>query len=67
MSKVLDFLLDNDHEPDSNGATLEAGPLPESFTTCSAFMVEAWTTDFSEAVLFTLLDNDGITWAKINL
>ena len=30
-------------------------------------MVEAWTTKFSEAVLFTLLDNDGITWAKINL
>ena len=25
MSEVLD----NDHEPDSNGATLEAGPLPE--------------------------------------
>ena len=31
MSKVLDFLADNDHdELDSNGATLEAGPLPES-------------------------------------
>ena len=56
-----------DHEPDSNSATLEAGPLLESFTTCSVFMVEAWTTQFSEAVLFTLLDNDGITWAKINM
>ena len=60
MSKVVDFLSDNDHEPDSNGATLEAGPLPESFITCSAFRAEAWTTEFSEAVLSTLLDNDGI-------
>ena len=58
MLKVLDFSADNDHEPDSNGeytsATLEAGPLPESFTICSAFMVEAWTTDFSEAVLIIM-------------
>ena len=48
--KVLDFSADNDHEPDINGdytsATLEAGSLPESFTICSAFMVEAWTTEF---------------------
>ena len=69
MSKVFDFLADNDHESDSNGectcATLEAGALSESFTICSAFIVEA--TDFSDAVLFTLLDNDGITWAKLNL
>ena len=45
LVKVLDFSADSDHEPDSNGeytrATLEAGPLPESFTVCSAFMVEA--------------------------
>ena len=44
MLKVLDFSADNDHEPDSNGeytsATIEAGPLPESFTICSAFMVD---------------------------
>ena len=71
MLKVLDFSEDVDQKPDSNGeytsATLEAGPLPESFTICSAFMTEAWTTDFSEAVLFTLLDNNGITWVNINL
>ena len=45
MSKVFDFLADNDHESDSNGectcATLEAGALSESFTICSAFIVEA--------------------------
>ena len=69
ISKDFYFSEDNDHESDSNGeyfcATLEAGALSESFTICSAFIVEA--TDFSDVVLFTLLDNDGITWAKINL
>ena len=59
--KVLDFSADKDHEPDINGeytgATLEAGPLPESFTICSAFMVEAWTTEFSSAYMFALLND----------
>ena len=71
MLKVLDFSADNDHEPDINGeytgATLEAGPLPDSFTVCSAFMVEAWTTEFSPAFMFALLDNDGDPWGVINL
>ena len=53
MVKVLDFSEDVDKEPDINGeytsATLEAGPLPESFTICSAFIAEAWTTGFSAA------------------
>ena len=65
MMKVFDFSADSDHEPDINGeytsATLEAGPLPESFTVCSALMVEAWTTEFVSADMFTLLDNDGDT------
>ena len=43
--KILDFSEDNDHELGSKGdytiATLKAGPLPESITVCSAFMVEA--------------------------
>ena len=51
LLKVLDFSTDNDNEPDSNGeytsATLEAGPIPESFTICSAMMVKAWTIEFS--------------------
>ena len=71
MMKVLDFSTDTDHEPDSNDeytrATLEAGPLPESFTVCSAFIVEAWTTEFTAAYTFTLLDNDGYTWGRIKL
>ena len=71
MMKVFDFSADNDQEPDSNGdytgATLEAGPLPESFTICSASMVKAWTTRFSSVLMFLLLDIDGYTWGRITL
>ena len=69
--KVLDFSEDNDHQPDSNGeftsATLEAGSLPESFTICSALMVEAWTTGFSSADMFALLDDQENVWGLITL
>ena len=58
--KILDFSKDNDHEPYSNGeftsATLKAGPLPESITVCSAFMVEAWQTLFKQSRMFSLRD-----------
>ena len=71
MLKVLDFSADNDHAPDSNGeytkATLEAGPLPVSFTICLAFMVEAWTAEFTAAKMFTLLDDDDGIWGYIKL
>ena len=69
--KVLDLSDDNDHELDSNGeytsATLKAGALPESFTICSAFRVEAWTTRFLNSRMFTMLDDDGNTWGVIEL
>ena len=69
--RVLDFSADNDQEPDSNGeftgATLKAGFLPESFTICSAFMVDAWTTEFASALMATMLDDDGDIWGKIFL
>ena len=69
--KVLDFSADNDNELDSNseftGATLDAGALPESFTVCSAFMVDAWTTEFSGAFMFSLLNVDSYPWAFIYL
>ena len=65
--KVLDFSADNDQKPDSNGeytsATLEAGPLLESFTICSAFMVKNWTTDWPEALMFAMLAQDGSAWS----
>ena len=69
--KVLDFSADRDHLPDSNGeytsATLKAGPLPESFTICSALMTEGWMTEFGSAEMFTLLEADGNLWGNINL
>ena len=68
--KVLDFSADSIHEPDSNGdytsATFEAGPLPQSFTVCSAFLEEAWTTEFVSAIMFTILDNRKDSWGSIN-
>ena len=42
------------------------GPLPESFTICTAIMVEAWTTEFTAADLFQLLNNDGYRWIFSN-
>ena len=69
--KVLDFSDDNDQKRDSNdsvtGASLKVGSLPESFTVCSAMMVEPWTTEFSAARMFTLAYPDGGTWGKIDL
>ena len=69
--KVLDFSADNDGEPDNNekytSATLKAGPLPESFTICSAFRVEEWTTKFVAAYLFTVLNKYGYPWGSISL
>ena len=71
MLKLLDFSADNDHEPNSNGettkATLKAGFLPESFTICSAMMVEVWFGGFTAADMFILLDGDGYMWGRINL
>ena len=59
--KILDFSKDNDHELDNygefTGATLRAGPLPESFTVCSAFMVEAWHTSFKQSRMFSLIED----------
>ena len=70
-AKVLDFSADNDGEPDNNekytSATLKAGPLPESFTICSAFRVEEWTTKFVAAYLFTVLNKYGYPWGSISL
>ena len=63
LLKVLDLSDDNDGVVDKDRkftrATLKSGPLPESFTICSAFMVEAWTTGFEKAYMFALLDYKG--------
>ena len=71
MLKILDFSLDVDRAADGNGsythASLEKEQLPPSFTICSAFMVEAWTTDFSAAEMFALKTREGVTWAYVHL
>ena len=71
MLKVLDFSADNDNDLDSKGeytgATLKPGPLPESFTICSAFMVDAWTPEFTSAYMFILNDDNGTRWGYIKL
>ena len=70
-TKVLDFSADNDQNWDNNGdftsATLNARALPESFTICSAFMVDAWTTEFTSADMITLLDDDGYKYGGIEM
>ena len=68
--KVLDFSADNNDEPDINGeftsaTLLNAVALPESFTICSALMVDAWTTGNAEAVMFVLLDRFGYMWSMV--
>ena len=71
MLKVLDFSADNDQQPDSNGeytgASLKADFLPESFTICSAIMVDAWTTVFTSAEMFILLNVNGDQWGYVSL
>ena len=68
--KIFDFSADNVHQPDTNdmhtGATLDIGLLPKSFTVCSAFLVGAWTTRSTSAIL-TLLDDDGMKQGEIEL
>ena len=69
---VLSFADDNDNEADGNGeftsATLERENLPGSFTICSAFMVDAWTTDFWSIDVFHILKDDGKSrWGYVRL
>ncbi len=71
LTRVLDFSADNDGLPDNVGeytsATLEIPSLPESFTVCSAFMVDAWNSSAS-ARMFTLFDvNFNEDWLVVML
>ena len=66
--RVLDFSRDNDNLPDNGEYTfafLNAGTLPESFTICSAFMVNSWNTHYTEAYMFELLDDERDMWGYI--
>ena len=68
--KVLDFSMDVDQGTDSNtrsSATMEKEDLPPSFTICTAYKVEAWTTELSAANMFILKDDDGYWWGYVLL
>ena len=68
---VIDLSDDNNNEPDSQGeftmASLSKPDMPRDFTICTAFMVQAWTTDFSEASLFLVRDVNNYDWAHVDL
>ena len=69
--KILDISADQDSEPDSKGeytgAHIDTGPLPKTFTVCSAFSAKAWTGDYSGGDFFTMNTNEGYRWGYINL
>ena len=66
---MIIFSDDVDQAPDSSGeytgASLTKPDMPKDFTICAAYMVEAWTTDFGSAELFTLNNRDGDPWANV--
>ena len=70
MIKVIDFSADNDDKADSNGeytsASINAGAMPLSFTICSAFTVEAWSSKSYESMIISLLDAKR-TWAYVKM
>ena len=69
--KAFDFSMESDHEADTNeeytSASVKKADLPSSFTVCSAFSVESWSTEFSNAQMFALLDSTGNYWAFLEL
>ena len=68
---VIDISDDINGERDSlrefTMASLSKPDMPRDFTICTAFMSEAWTTDFSASRLFELRDVDGDRWAYVLL
>ena len=69
--KAIDLSEDSDQEEDENGeytsAFIEKENLPDSFTICSAFSVDSWSTEFSQSALFALLSEEGQYWAFFEL
>ena len=71
--KLIDFSLafgrDMDFGQKGNwsGATLEKADLPPSFTICAAYSAEAWTTEFTQAHVWELMDDNGLFWGYMSL
>ena len=68
---MINFSKDNDQSPDSSGeytgASLTKPDMPQDFTICAAYMVEAWNTPFSSADLFQLSDAESWPWAFVHI
>ena len=68
---MITFSDDSDGLPDSageyTGASLTKPDMPKDFTICAAYMVEAWTTDWSAASLFQLNARNGYRWAAVSM
>ena len=68
---LINFSHDIDNKPDSHGdftmASLTKTEMPRDFTVCFAFIVEAWTTEFSSADLFQLMDDNSTQWGFFSL
>ena len=69
--KAIDLSEESDQEEDENGeytsAFIEKEDLPNAFTICSAFSVDAWTTEFSQSAMFALLTKEGHYWSFFEL
>ena len=69
--EVLSFAEDNDDKMDDNGeytsASLERKNMPENFTLCAAFSVEAWNVDFAQVSLPAILTDDGQAWGDVRV
>ena len=58
---VIDVSDDIDFAPEYTYASLTKPNMPEDFTICGAYRIEAWTIDFRSAYLFEMNDN-GDRW-----
>ena len=69
--RILSFGDDNDDKADYNGeftsASLEKENLPESFTLCAAFSVEAWNSKSTMDAVPTIHTDDGEAWGYVRL
>ena len=68
---MITFSADNNGLPDSSGeytgASLTKPDMPRDFTICAAYMVQAWTTVYSSANLFTLYGGFDNWWGRVKL
>ena len=62
---VIDVSDDVDFEPEHTYASLTKPNMPDDFTICGAYRLEAWTIEFRSALLYQIDTTD--VWSKIVL